>query len=143
MKTDSIDDPDRFSNPLRTPAYSTDPEKIADVLNKEWSSVFSLPSQPLLVDDEFLSVVQDFARCNVEDVSPSVEEVEQVILRSKDSSPGPDGIPYSIYAVFPTVTIALVLVFISALMSDGFVLDPGLLLSFMVFLPKKVVFSIS
>ncbi len=124
-------------DPLDTPSFSTSPPVIAAELNRTWTSSFALQSEMLEDPSEFLACVSDFAACGSCDLLPDQQIAESVVGRARDSATGPDGRPYSSYRACPEVSAWLVACFCYWLFQDGFELEQSLLLSFMVFLPKK------
>ena len=73
---------------------SDDPEKMTRIAYNFWAKRWVL--KPNATDpDAYLSKYPKVISTPV--LSPSLELVEQVILDMADSSPGPDGIPFSVY----------------------------------------------
>ncbi len=119
------------------PKFATDPDTIASVLNVHWGNTAKAPDPPPENPNEFLSVIQDFAKCSLEQLSPSIEETEYILSHASDSSVGPDGIPYSGYKVCKREIAILIMLFIQSLFCGNFEFEESVLLAFMVFLPKK------
>ena len=66
---------------------------------------------------EFLECVRNFSPCSMQDLLPCAAEIRDIVEDFADTGTGPDGIPYSAYALFPTLTVGLVLSFLSLLCS--------------------------
>ena len=79
----------------------TDDSSMARALEQHWSQTFR--HQPIDRGklDSWLSDVPDFPAHVSEDVDEKT--ITQAIQYANDSAPGPDGIPYAAYKLFPWV----------------------------------------
>jgi len=82
-------------------------------------------------------LVKDFCKCDIKDLTPDSGVVQSVIERSRDTSVGPDGIPYSCYKTCLSISVPLLLAFLQLLLCSNICLEQALVVAFMVFLPKK------
>ena len=117
----------------------TDDEDIANVMAKHWEGV--LTSSP--IDHDLLQVwLEDLERLP-EDVcwEPEEESMKVAVGCATESSPGPDGIPYRAYKIFPGAAHILFKVAILMLSVGDVCLPDGFNSAFLCCLPKKPSFT--
>ena len=72
-----------------------EPEPMARLLKRQWEPVWNKPNPPTPTVEEFISSYEKKIEGDVPAVT--VEHFHRVMERPRDSSTGPDGIPFSVY----------------------------------------------
>ncbi len=130
---------DDIGTPSPTPRYTTDPVRIARVLNSEWSNQFSEFQGDVDSIPEFFADVHGKFSCSLEEVLPSEDDCACAIDGSGNCACGPDGVPYSFFRKYKAATIEIIMLLLSFLfLGDPNAMLPDFLVAaFLVFLPKK------
>lgn len=89
----------------RTDEIYTDDENIARLLTDHWQNVFSRKMTDKALRDEWLQRMKEKLKLNLDDLMPTLEDVEYVLSNLPSSSPGPDGIPFCVLGRFKEVLI--------------------------------------
>jgi hypothetical protein len=80
---------------------------MADLLRAFWEPVWTKPNPPSSTINEYLASYPK--RITSIPLRPTLELVLETIARSKDSSTGPDGIPYLVYRLLSDILAPLIL----------------------------------
>ena len=97
-----------------TDVPTTDPKKQAKIIKHYWGDIWSkrpgAPSRQTI--DEYLSSYTKRIPFSARPTFPTLENVETYIKKTKNSAPGPDGIPFSFYRELIDTTAPVLLSFV-------------------------------
>ena len=85
-----------------------EPRDIAKCLTNYWQQSFDRKDTDSSLRSEWLGRITDKLQVSLEDLRPTIEDVETVLSTVPASAPGPDGIPFSVFKRMMDIVAPLV-----------------------------------
>ena len=82
----------------------SDPQGIARVLTEHWQKVFNAKSTDVGLRQSWIHRLRNKMDVSLDELRPTMEDVEDVLKNLPTSAPGPDGIPFKVFRLMFDIT---------------------------------------
>ena len=115
---------------------ATEPREVARILTEHWQQTFGVQRTDRQLRERWIDKVRGSLHVTIEDLTPTIEDVEGILASLPSSSPGPDGVPFAIFSMLRGILTPLFLD-LALLMLRGEATPPeDFNLAYLVCLPK-------